>query len=240
MNNDLKNWRYILLPGKNPEVNVAKEYAEAFQLWKNVWEKTFKELGESDPLYSDAFSRQTQVGCIFVHDQCIALSFFNDINFDEPTARYDSYFKVWPETAIEKLLKDGTQVTVGSNITVDPEFRGVLFGNVQLKNVILGLSVLRLLDLQFDVMTGTMRCNRGMEKAAYHVGARQLTKGAVIHGCEVDLVGFFRREILSKSGGHYDLITERLWRDREIFHSRMYTPEDNEFHKVRKANGRRS
>jgi hypothetical protein len=182
-----------------------------------VWSQTFEELDGNPTLYSDDFSRQTIVGCLRTEFECVALGFFHFVDFNFDAAGFDSYFKVWPETALAALVRDGKKVVVGSNITVAPEHRGDLGNGLQLKNLLLGLMVKTLLESDQDVMTGTMRCNRGMHNSAYQFGATRLDAGILHHGVEVDLVAFYRRQIAEEKILQDDLAVERLWRSRLDF-----------------------
>jgi hypothetical protein len=208
--NDLS---YVLFPGGNPQPAWIDFYKKSFQTWHSVWSETFLELDGNAKVFSDDFTRQSLIGAIMAKNRCVGLGFFNLLDFRLPTSRYDSYFKVWPDSAIEKLLEHGPSVVVGSNITVPSEYRGDLGHGVRVKTLILGLMVKTLCHLKADVMTGTMRCNRGMHTSAYQFGGSPIQSGVVHHGVEVDLVAFYRRQLTERGEGT-DLAIEALWRNR--------------------------
>jgi hypothetical protein len=220
--------RYVRFSGQGPEPAWRREYAAAFDLWKSVWSVTLKELDGSSALYSDEFTRQTWIGCIFDEDRCAALAFARLDHFDSPTAAFDSYFKVWNQETLQLLCAEGSSVFVGSNITVDAEYRGELSGGIKMKALLTGLQIQAFLDSGAAVMAGTMRCNKGMEKQAYAYGASLLKSGVTHHGVDVDLVAFYREQL--KYPPVRDLLVERLWRQRSEFtFSKQY---ENERRKI--------
>jgi len=210
--------RYVLFPGSDPKVSWFSDYKEAYRLWKSTWSATLQELDGNGTVYSDDFSRQTQVGSLFHDGRCVALGFFHLVDFRLTTARDDSYFKVWSDQAIDQLVSQGKNVMVGSNITVDPQMRGDLGQGVFLKNLLTGLMTKAFLESGADVMAGTMRKNKGMHDSAYQFGASPLLSGVIHHGVEVDLVAFYRRRVLAfASENPANLTVERLWENKITF-----------------------
>jgi hypothetical protein len=207
---------FVLFSPQNLTNNAIPHYEHAYHCWKKVWTETLLELDGDDRIYSDDFTRQNTIGCIVRNETCLGLAFLNFLDFKIAPARQDSYFNVWSDQAIEKLLEDGTRVAVGSNITVDEEFRGDMGIGIKIKNIVLGMIVKTMLNHDVDVMTGTMRRNRGMQDSAYHFGATPVGQ-TIHHGVDVDLVAFYRKRILNSKVNSADLILERLWRTRKDF-----------------------
>lgn len=210
---------YILLPGKlppdpEPPPRVTPLYVEAFRLWKEVWAETFLELDGDDLVFSDDYCRQDLVGALFRGERCVALGFFHSVDFRLPTARQDSYFKVWTDEAVRKLLRDGPRILVGSNITVDACFRGKLEDGTRLKNLLVGLMARTFIESGHDAMAGTMRCDRGMQRAAHEFGAEPLQSGVLHHGVEVELISFYRKRLLGDGTLRTDLNVESIWSRR--------------------------
>lgn len=209
-----KDLKYYVLPGEYSVEGSEKIYREAYRMWREVWSQTFLELDGSGRIFSDDFTRQSIVGAVFHGDECAAMTCFHRVDFALPTAVEDSYFKIWPEEALQQLVRDGEKVLVCSHLTVSPKYRGAVDpSGMTLKLLVSDLSVRVLLESDCAVMTGTMRNNRGAQNAAYAAGASPILRNAIMHGVEVDLVGFYRTTILRE----HDLTnvwTETLWRHR--------------------------
>lgn len=214
MKTELSQFQFILFPGKFPEKKWREHYIETYRLWREVWTATFDELDGNATLYSDDFCRQSIIGSIFREKRCVGIGMFHWVDFSLPTARHDSWFKAWPDSAIEKLLTDGHRVLVGSNVTVDPAFRGDLQSGLRLRNIILGLMSRTLISTSGNVMAGTARKNRGVHRASYSAGATHLESGT-LHGVDVDFVAFYQKNIQKLLP--FEFSVESLWRNRIQF-----------------------
>lgn len=210
---DVSQIRLVLLSPTHESIQSIQLCREAFRLWHAVWTATFRELDGTDMLYSDDFTRQSCIVSLFHHEKCVTLGMLHHVDFTTPAGRLDSYFRVWPDSAIQRLTKDGPRVTVGSNITVDPQFRGDLGSGVFLKNLLIPCMVRVFSESDDDSLTGTMRVNRNMHLSAYLFGAESVSSGIVHHGVEVDLVAFYRRT-LDPRIFNPDIHVARLWRER--------------------------
>jgi hypothetical protein len=217
--------RYYLLPSK-AQTRHIELYEQAYKTWKATWAEARTELGVTTDLPSDGFTRQTRIGAVYYGNTCIALSGFNELNFAFSASRQDSLLSSWSEQDFERLLVDGKDIMIGGYLTVAKEFRGVLHDGQKLKDIMVALCVRTLLDSGCDVMTGTMRCNRGTEKSAYASGATFISKGKM-YGVEVDIVGFFKKNILNNFETFKNDWAEHLWASRvdlsspEIKHLRI-------------------
>lgn len=219
MYSEFNQFRYLLFPGKHPLQEWRSYYIETYHLWRSVWTATFQELDGDGTLFSDDFCRQSIIGSIFKGSRCIGIGMFQLLDFSLPMARHDSWFKAWSDSAVENLLKDGNQVLVGNNVTVDPEFRGDLGNGIRLRNIILGLMSKTLLLTGADVMAGMARKNRGVHTASYLAGATHLEVGQ-LHGVEIDYVAFYKKHI--EEDTQFELAVENLWNNRTSY----LTPEN--------------
>jgi len=216
MSDSLPILSFKIIPASDPEAAWKPIYDEAYRCWHEVWSTTLAELDGISTLFSDDFTRQHRVGCIFLHDRCIGVVFLRLVDFALPSSRADSYFKVWSKAALEQLGREGLKVAVGSNITVDPAFRGTLEGGIRLKNLLLGLCLKDSFDIGADVMTGTLRCNRGMRAVGQEFESEPLAM-TFHHGVEVDLVAFYRSRCLHSRSFQYQPGLEKLWQSRTDF-----------------------
>lgn len=215
MEKSLSSFRYMSFEGTSePSADELPFLEEAFRLWKAVWSKTFKELDGAERIYADDFTRQTKVGCVFDNGKCVAVVFVRMADFRFSASEDDSYFKVWPESAKNKLIAHGKRVAVGSYITVDEHYRGDMGLGLKLKDLLMGLALKESELLGADVMTGTLRCNRGMRSSGDRFGSVHLETTSH-HGVEVDLVAFYVQELKEKGLFNSHVGVERLWRGRQ-------------------------
>lgn len=207
---ELDRLRYCLV---SPRAAARNVLGGAYRCWKNVWMQTFQELDGAEQIRSDDFTRQDELGLLFEGDECIGMTAYRWVDFSHPTARDDSYFSAWSDDALDALVENGTRVCIGSYLTVAPEWRRTEIHSA--KELLLGLAVRRFLASPADVMTGTMRNDRGMNGIAYRLGARLLTS-STMHGVDVDLVAF-DRSALEDDGGlsRLDPAIRQLWRGRK-------------------------
>jgi hypothetical protein len=195
--------------GREPRLELA------YRCWQEVWSETFRDLDGVVRVYSDEFTRQHEIGALFLNNVCIGLTGFRWVNLSGAASLDDSYFKVWPKTPLRLLQRDGPNVCIGSNLTVLANWRGRLHGP-SVKELLLALSIERFLASPADALAGTMRNDRGMNALSYQLGFTALLEGAVHHGVAVDLVAFYRdaRAAHPKPAGLHEVV-EELWADAQ-------------------------
>lgn len=212
---ELNKLRYYLFSGEGVPPEQQEIYDKCYNLWRKVWTQTLADLNSPQKLFSDGFTRQTKIGCLFYEDQCVAMSAFRDVDFSIPAQRDDSLLNAWTPEAYDLLTADGSRVCIATYLTVDPDFRGEIAPEITLKLLIVNLCSKYIVESDCDVMTGTMRCNRGTDKSAYNSGARFIQK-AQMYGVEVDLVGFFKKELQQNPQTYSNLWSESLWKNKVI------------------------
>jgi hypothetical protein len=138
------------------------------------------------------------------------------LDMSQQSGLEDSYFKVWPETAISALTEYGKKIIVCSYFTLHKNYRKNSHG-INMKDVVMGLIVQRYLDSGAPGMTGTMRNNRGMNDCTYRFGAKPLLKDLIHHGVAVDLVGFFRNGVHECEDSQVNGVVLQLWTNRIVY-----------------------
>lgn len=224
----LEDLKYVVFPGSTIEPIEAAN--AVYRTWKLVWSKAFLELDGNGQVFSDGFTRQTKIGAVFYKDICVSLSAFREVNFSSPFQSEDSLLSAWDPEAFRILLSDGPKVSICSYLSVHPEFRGEVAPGVTLKLITTYLCAKMLVNSDCNVMTGTMRCNRGTDKSAYASGATFIKK-SVMHDVEVDLVGFYKKHILANQGQYQHLWAEKLWNERTDYMNQAAVVDRN----IRKA-----
>ena len=221
---ELRDLQFYLLNGSEAPHEYMKIYDETYQTWRQVWEQAFLELNGNKVLYSDGFTRQTKIGAIFYRDRCVSLIALRECDFSFLSHKQDPLLSSWDTESFEKLVKDGSKVAICSYLSVHPDFRGEIAPGISLKLLISFMSVRTLLDSDCDVMTGTTRCNRGTDKAAYSTGATFLKKSSM-HGVEVDLIAIYRRHVQANLSKFSHLWAEALWSNRiDLLPKTLRTP----------------
>lgn len=167
------------------------QLVEAYRCWRATWRDAFVELGQHSELYSDDFTRQHEVGAVFQHDECIALSFFRWVDLSVPMNRDDSYFRVWPEEARAEACREGSRICVSSSFTLAAGYRRSEV--CSLKDVLVALIIERFLASDADAVVGTVRNNRGVDKLIYRNGFLPILHKRKMYGVDVDLGAFYRR-----------------------------------------------
>ena len=210
---NLQDLRCYVISGQGVPAGYEDIYQKAYEMWKQVWSETFVELNKTQKLFSDTFTRQTKIVCVFVGDKCATLVACREVDISNRAQREDSLLSAWDDEAFDLLTVDGNRVSIASNLTVAKEFRGEIAPEMSFKLLSVLMSTHYLLDSDCDVMTGTMRCNRGTDKSAYTSGARFI-KRAQMNGSDADLVGFFKKEIQAQRLNTSNVWSETLWRNR--------------------------
>ena len=231
---------YVLMPARRPPEHLRKWYDEAYSCWQEVWSDAFSELHPGQRLNSDAFTRQDEIGALFLGDECIGLTAFSYADFFRPPTLCDSYFNNWPREVIDKVIghinqEDGLPgtVLVVNNLTVRKKYRRSAYG-ISMKDLLHGIFVSRWLGSQSGVMIATPRINRRINDICFKWGALPIAKEVPSgHGDYVDLVIFLKNRVDSeiKKNDLY-FIVQRLWQGRL---DTELNPETEEAYELKKA-----
>ena len=212
----IKNIQLKIMPGRPDQAYLPWNNA-AYIFWEKIWTDTFQELNGHAAVVSDDFSRSDRIHGFFVDTRCVALGCVRRVHLQALSARRDSYFKVWSPESLEKLGKHGPDILIGSNICVDPQWRGQLAEGVSLKDLVAGSLVNDLTNFNCHAMAGTMRRNRGMDQSAHRFGATRIQEGVFLHGVEVELVAFYAKELQYSAEPNLMRSLEALWYKRSDF-----------------------
>lgn len=210
---NLSSFRLVVLPGSNPAPDLKAHYDRAYAHWDDVWRKTFVEVENRRTLFSDDFTRQSEILAIFHDLRCVAIVCHRSADLSSPVTRNDSYFQAWPADALEKLGRHGPKILVGSQISVDPDYRGQ-FDGVSLKNIVSALTIQRLTQIDVDAMPGTMRVDKNTHTLVYECGAVPILKNIMYHNRPTDLLAIFPKVnpiTIPEELGH---VVARFWAER--------------------------
>jgi hypothetical protein len=206
-----ETWRYVILD-PSPRQPPSLHHELAYRFWKNIWSATFREVEGRSFVESDNFSRQDEIGALFAGERCLMLSGFREVSLSSQCIRDDSYFAPWSDESLAELTKDGDQILIGNQITVDPEARGKNFP-VSMKDLIVALSILRLLDSECAAMAGTMRNLKGMNTLALRHRATKIPQELELHGETSEIFAFYRSSY-EQGLPQLENLSNKLWTER--------------------------
>jgi hypothetical protein len=186
----------VLLPGRHAPPSHREQYHLAYACWRDVWQEAYqKEMDVDKELMSDDFTRQDEVMALFYEKECAAVVFFKWVDFNETPTWQDSYFKSWPEIALQGLCRHGRKILISSQFTLNFKFRKNYL-NFPWKDLLVALGIERFIHSDCDAMTGTMRLQKNMGEATYRSGGTPLCRNVDYGmGQTADLVGFFHGEV---------------------------------------------
>ena len=161
----IKDLKFYLMPSRQPVKGYEKQYEEAYQIWRNAWEKFRGEIGVSEHLYSDGFLLPDEMGVLFYKDECVGFTCYSHGHLDHGPLVDLGWFKAWTPEAIKDLSKISNTVTVCSQFTVNPKFAGK--GHiVRWKDIISLYTLMRFEVSHTGVMAGHLNLTRGMQNAS--------------------------------------------------------------------------
>jgi len=176
-----------------PRDSAHPRAAAAYELWRNGWLATFREVNGFTRIHSDEFSRQDEIGVLCSGARCISVTGLRFVDRAQPLGREDSYFKVWPSEAIEAI---GDQLLgISSNTLIHPDFRGthITLGDSEacepmtLSFLTIALAFQRFAESPAKKVIGISRNDRSMNRLAAALGGRKLGQ-IPLHGTEGDLM----------------------------------------------------
>ncbi len=181
----------------NPK-NLHSVYAKSFACWYDTWNDYFHgEYQTNVKLASTEFTRQDDILALFYKGECFGVTFFKEVDWDDPTASLDAYFQPWTPEAIEGLTSKGNKVIICSQFTIAKSFRSIKT-DISWKHILCGFTMTRFLNSDAHAMTGTMRISKGMHKVAAYGGAVTLVPNLKCDDHEgefVELMAFFQDNV---------------------------------------------
>ncbi len=189
---DTSLFQYVCV---DPKKSRDKYTLSAYQCWYDTWDATYRELMFDDPLFSDNFTRQDEIGTLFYGEDAVALIFYRWVDGFHMMHRQDSYFRAWPDSALEDLCREGSRVCVSSNFTVAKGMQKKFAAEFSVKDVIVAMGIERFLMKypHADVVAGTVRNTRGINKLIYNNGFSCLIHDVIVNGEPSDLAAFYRK-----------------------------------------------
>lgn len=187
----------------NPQTESNRTVVnKCFELWWRVWRDTIKQLDGVETLFSDDFDRQDEVHVLWHRDNPVAMMFYRYRDFRLDHIQNDSYFRCWDKNAVAELARGGNRLAIGGQGTVHPEYRKQSQTKIPVKELIVYNSLIEVIsnNKNLEVICGTVRNDKGMNKLIYNCGFSKVRENVIFHNVPVDLVAFYpQRDKLSIS-----------------------------------------
>jgi hypothetical protein len=186
----------------------------AYELWRNGWGATLRDIAGIERIHSDEFTRQDEIIAMFRAGVCIAVSSLRWMDLSLPMAREDSYFEHWPEWALARLERGS--ICISSNTLIAPEWRGArieLEGVPQqtpLKLAIIAFVRKRYVDSPARFLVGVVRNDKAMDRIGRDLGCFRLST-IQVHGIDSDIMVGERSTVIE-----FGPVIEDLWRRRVV------------------------
>ncbi len=225
--------QFVVLPGANPAPQYLDYYNKAYECWLNVWKDAFDELGLPRKLYSDNFTRQTEVDAIFYDGECVGMLFLNWIDCSLAALKNDSYFKLWTDLDFKKLTRDGDKILICSNTTISHKFRRSVCP-ISMKDLVFYFSCRRFKESAADGMTGVTRIAKGIHKLSYRFGAVEIRTNVVNYNQDdlVDICAFYKDTVSEGEDPEIIQLGRKLWSKMIVVERSITELPDDETKKI--------
>lgn len=212
---NLEDLSFYIFNGKEKPVKYQNEYDSVYKLWKELWIEDRKNSNVIDKLYSNEFTRQDNILCIFHRGHCVGMTFLRWFDFQNQTSFDDSSYDIWPKDILDVLTKNGSQVAAVTNLAISKDFRKKRF-NTSWKDLLISLSCKRTLFSNATALSAMMRVKRGMGKVAKRCGGECLYSNFPykIEDETVDLIAFYTNKPLKHIDSNIEYLTNYLWQNK--------------------------
>ncbi|HPI41408.1 MAG TPA: hypothetical protein PLJ21_11430 [Pseudobdellovibrionaceae bacterium] len=222
-------FQHYVFSGKDLLTDNRDIYLDSYNLFKNVWESTLKEINGCDfRLFSNDFTRQDRIHALFYGSDCAGLTCLRKINLDNPVDLEDSWLRIWHQNHFDEIKsQSGPESYINSYFTVNQNFRKSLQKNSTPVGYILGcLSFLDQLHIESPTVLGMMRMDRSMHKLGALWGSELIEGSVEYNNTPTDLV-VFKKNRVEQASKLFSPIVYELWNQRINF----IQEEQNEKHK---------
>lgn len=199
----------------SPRTGSGPLLKRAYELWRNGWAETLREVAGLEHINSDEFVRQDEIGVLVSKGKLVCVTGLRRLDLSLSMAQEDSYFRRWPPGAVEAL--GPVVVGISSNTYIPRMFRKAVIHLEQadpqnpssqpmpLTACIIGLTGLRFHHSNAQKFLAVPRNDRGMNRLLKFLGGRCVGQISV-HGIASDLIVKDRSE-----GSDYGQVIAQIW-----------------------------
>jgi hypothetical protein len=211
----IEKLRFISFPGSYPNIDYYRLYASAYECWSSVWREAYADLAVDKKVFADDFTRQMQINTLFYEDQCLGSLFLNLIDTESPVWRQDSYFKLWPDSDVQKIYARGRYSLVLSSLVVHPDWRGLALP-IKVKDLLFYYVCRSFANSSADSMIAITRVEKKVNEQCYRFGATPVSRN-IPHFNEkdlVDIVAFSRSTVIESPDPAITRLGRELWQSQ--------------------------
>lgn len=218
--------QYVILPAR-PDFHFQNGSLcnEAYDFWKQYWQRTFKTKAPDfwDPL--DYF-RQDRVYCLYYDGVLVAQNLSTFARFDQNLTFDLPYFEAFRGAAAELMKAEKVERIMTLEYTAVHTSYGERRTGIRFAEVMNGLALNVFKDLKFDATTGTPRRLSGLSDVTANYGYRKLAEGFKKAGWELDVFLGFKDEIKEHPDAAYSDLIRKLW-DTRVDHTNGSSVEED-------------
>lgn len=173
--NILKELSCTFLPGKfDCKQQVPNLYNEVYKAWRKIWKEIFIAAGSPDSLNTESFLRQNIIFTLHHGDEIAGILTTTFFNLSALATFDHAYFRPFPTELIKSLESNPTGVLITSEyLSVHPDYRKSIVG-VSLSEVLIGMVVRVLIQLNAKMLLGTAVRPAGVHKSCKKFGYKEV------------------------------------------------------------------
>ena len=225
MTNLIQDFRYYLLPARNPPLHLTGLHDQVFGFWMEVWSKEMAALGVDASHLHDDFIRQDLISCICTPKEVLGILLFSFFSLEIKAATHFRYFTDnFPAEFFEKLRMMGVRSVMPCQyMAVHPDWCGRKKPTIPISLLLAGLSNRVRDQYGIDAGIAPMRSDRKIANLFDPYGSTRVIENYVSHNVACDLVANVRGLTHPHPSTEIQQIENALWRTR-VDGSREITP----------------
>jgi hypothetical protein len=216
MKDEVRNLKYIILPGQFPQDKAAQDlHNKSYLFWKNFWNKVFSEKGTNPHWEADTIWRQDLIGLLVHEDRIVAQLLFTFFDCRSLAAREHSYFLNSFNDEFFKRLeeKKANYIMTMESLAIEPDWRKQVSG-ISLSGVMLSLTSRHIQEFECDASVAAVRTNSAVPSVIKNVGGETLVSGIELYEEPGELMAIFRNKIKKFPDLDVQRLSEKLWNER--------------------------
>ncbi len=173
-------------PGVFSELNER-----CFELWEKNWIETFRELNVAKKTLSSDDFLSKELGGLFFNNRPVGFLLYHFCDLEKRSHQKMSYFENYPEDVRESIIGLESSSMIITYMTLDSAWRKSET-DLPISELLIGFSVLRLMESSAKRILGYFRNNRGTQNIFYRHGGIPISKGKQAYNVEVDFAQITR------------------------------------------------